>query len=446
GSIQPDNGHIKGVPKQGQPATDEVSKEQQLYESILRIKERELTEAQGRLTDLATKYRGIYNVKQNSLTLTLEDPAMTDAFREDLRFNTFLKRMDITMAATWLWTELDLKSIAGAIVETNISQFILDGNGCVTENKQLLERVGGDSRAVFGYGHTTPPRTGMLSGPHVGKLGLGTRFDPLIQLMAHPQLKQFHVKGMPELLKEFDCDLPKDLTHLDILQMDLNISDWEGIHATRFHNVITRCTQLRCLVLGCWPDKYYVYLERTRHALAQTPTRKFPVQVQLFSMGRTHMAAEFNERLEMSTLGVHLQGSNGVEWVPVLMSRMTRQLRELRLDYLECHDWTEPLLGWLKDLWSSENELRELRMNWPSVPLEVVPRLGDIFKLAKSPKVRVSKPCMHELWKGFETAMVHHSAWQASMRQAAQTDPSGPAGPDRSQQCMNGFKPKGKQG
>ncbi|KAG0363414.1 hypothetical protein BG005_000048 [Podila minutissima] len=318
---------------------------------------------------------------------------MTDAFRDDLRFNTVLKRLDITMDDTWLWTELDLKSIADAIVETNISQFILDGNGCVTENKQLLERVGSDGRTVFGYGHTTPPRTGMLSGPHVGKLGLGTRFDPLIQLMAHPQLKQFHVKGMPELLKEFDCDLPKDLTHLDILQMDLNISDWEGIHAARFHDLITRCTQLRCLVLGCWPDKYHVYLERTRHALAQTPTRKFPVQVQLFSMGRTHMVAEFNERLEM-----------------------------------------KPLLGWLKDLWSSENELRELRMNWPSVPLEAVPRLGDIFKLAKSPKVRMSKPCMHELWKGFETAMVHHSAWQASMRQAAQTDPAGPAGPGRAQQ------------
>ncbi|KAG0032889.1 hypothetical protein BGZ82_006348 [Podila clonocystis] len=350
---------------------------------------------------------------------------MADAFRDDLRSDAFLKRLDITMDDTWLWTELDLKSLADAIVETNISQFILDGNGCVTENKQLLERVGSDGRKVFGYGHTTPPRAGMLSGPHVGKLGLGTRFDPLIQLMAHSKLKQFHVKGMPEFLKEFDCDLPEDLTHLDILQMDLNISDWEGIHATRFHNLITQCTQLRCLVLGCWPDKYHVYLERTRHALAQTPVR-FPVQVQLFSMGRTHVIAEFNERFEMSTLRVHLQESNGVEWVPVLTSRMARQLRALRLDYLVYRDWVEPLLGWLEDLWSSENQLQELRINWPSVPLEVIPRLGDIFKLAKSPKSKVSKHCMHELWKGFETVMVHHSAWEADMRRVAQASPTGP--------------------
>ncbi|KAF9321974.1 hypothetical protein BG003_009292 [Podila horticola] len=322
---------------------------------------------------------------------------MTNAFRDDLRSDTFLKRLDITMDDMWAWAEIDLKSIADAVVETNISQFILDGNGCVTENKQLLERACSDGRTVFGAGHTTPPRTGMLSGPLVGKLGLGTRFDPLIQLMAHPKLKKFHVKGMPEFLKEFDCDLPKELTHLDIL--------------------------------------YLVYLEQTRHALAQTPLPRLPVHVQLFSMGRTHVIAGFNERLEMSMLGVHLQGSNGVDWVPVLTSRMTRQLRDLRLDYLVCRDWVEPLLEWLKELWSSENELQELRMNWPSVPLEVIPRLGDIFKLAKSPKARVSKQCMHELRTGFETAMVHYSAWQASMGQT----PAGPAShAGQAQRCKDG--------
>ncbi|KAG0341165.1 hypothetical protein BG000_009996 [Podila horticola] len=360
---------------------------------------------------------------------------MTNAFRDDLHSDTFLKRLDITMDDMWSWAEIDLKSIADAVVETNISQFILDGNGCVTENKQLLERACSDGRTVFGAGHTTPPRTGMLSGPLVGKLGLGTRFDPLIQLMAHPKLKKFHVKSMPEFLKEFDCDLPKELTHLDILQMDLNISDWEGIHATRFHDLIARCTQLRCVVLGCWPDRYLVYLEQTRNALAQTPSRRLPVQVQLFSMGRTHVIAGFNERLEMSMLGVHLQGSNGVDWVPVLTSRMTRQLRDLRLDYLVCRDWVEPLLEWLKELWSSENELQELRMNWPSVPLEVIPRLGDIFKLAKPPKARLSKQCMPELRTGFETAMVHYSAWQASMGQT----PAGPAShAGQAQRCKDG--------
>ncbi|KAG0065350.1 hypothetical protein BGZ92_005587, partial [Podila epicladia] len=54
----------------------------------------------------------------------------------------------------------------------------------------------------------------------------------------------------------------------------------------------------------------------------------------------------------------------------------------------------ESLLGWLM-----------YRMNCPSVPLEVLPWLSDIFKLANSPKARVSKPCMYELWKGFETTM-----------------------------------------
>lgn len=215
---QPDDDHAEGVSEQGQSQTDEVSKESQIREYSPATKEKELVEAHHRrLTDLATKYRGVYIVNQNSLTLTLKDPAMTNAFRDDLRSDTFLKRLDITMDDMWAWAEIDLKSIADAVVETNISQFILDGNGCVTENKQLLERACSDGRTVFGAGHTTPPRTGMLSGPLVGKLGLGTRFDPLIQLMAHPKLKKFHVKGMPEFLKEFDCDLPKELTHLDIL-------------------------------------------------------------------------------------------------------------------------------------------------------------------------------------------------------------------------------------
>lgn len=367
----------------------------------------------------AARFRGHYNAEKNKLTVTLTSSTMAESFYGDIRSDAFLNRLELSLA--WDWTEKDLASFSNTIIQTNITQFVLDGKGQLTENQQLLNRgMYGQYGMIFGGGYTTPPRVDE----EVGSAGFGTRFNPLIRLLGHTTVTKFHVMGMPEFLKEFSCDLPKDLTHLKILQVDLNISDWDGIHAQRFSDLIKQSTSLNCLVLGCPPEKYHAHLDHAREALVATPTpRTYPIQIQLFSNGTTHVSTDFNQNKEMFRMCVHLARSEcyDVYWVPILESTLTHQLRELRLDCLvyETDHWAKALLCWLKGRWSNErNQLEVLRLNWSTVHVDAVLMLKFMFDLVEEhgPNVKLSGPCVQALRVGYETSLAAYNATQEPMR------------------------------
>ncbi|KAF9370896.1 hypothetical protein CPB97_002386, partial [Podila verticillata] len=403
GHFQPGEGPTEVTPDQG-PSRDEGSDLEPGE-----IPEPPATEEeppQKLLFACAARFRGHYNDEKNKLTITLTSSAMAESFYSDIRSNTFLNRLELSLA--WDWTEEDLASFSNTIIHTNITQFVLDGKGQPTENQQFLNRgMYGQYGMIFGGGYTTPPRVGEEVGS-----GFGTRFNPLIRLLGHTTVTKFHVMGMPEFLKEFSCDLPEDLTHLEILQVDLNISDWSGIHAQRFSDLIKRSTSLNCLVLGCPPDKYHAHLDHAREALIATPTpRTYPIQIQLFSKENTHVSTDFNQDKEMFRMCVHLARSEryDVYWVPILESTLTHRLRELRLDYLmyETDYWAKALLCWLKERWSNKrNRLEVLRMNWSTVRLDTVPMLKFMFDLVEEHElnVKISDPCMQALQMGYENA------------------------------------------
>ncbi|KAF9210017.1 hypothetical protein BGZ59_009852 [Podila verticillata] len=403
GHFQPSKGPTEVAPDQS-PSRDEGSDLEP--GEIPKLPATEEEPLQELLFACAARFRGHYNDEKNKLTITLTSSTVAESFYSGIRSNTFLNRLELFLA--WNWTEKDLASFSDTIIHTNITQFVLDGKGQPTENQQFLNRgMYGQYGMIFGEGYTTPPRVDEEVGS-----GFGTRFNPLIRLLGHTTVKKFHVRGMPEFLKEFSCDLPEDLTHLEILQVDLNISDWDGIHAQRFSDLIKRSTSLNCLVLGCPPDKYHAHLGHAREALIATPTpRTYPIQIQLFSKGNTHVSTDFNQDMEMFRMCVHLARSEhyDVYWVPILESKMTHRLRELRLDYLmyETDSWAQALLCWLKERWSNKrNQLEVLRMNWSTVRLDTAPMLRFIFDLVEEhePNVKLSDPCMQALQVGYENA------------------------------------------
>lgn len=413
GHSQSGKGPTEVAPDQG-PSGDEGSDLEP--RDILESPATEEESFQELLFACAARFRGHYNDAKNKLTVTLTSSTMAESFYGDIRSNTCLNRLELSLA--WDRTEEDLASFSNTIIHTNITQFVLDGKGQPTENQQLLNRgMYGQYGMIFGGGYTTPSRVDEEVGS-----GFGTRFNPLIRLLGHTTVTKFHVMGMPEFLKEFSCDLPADLTHLEILQVDLSISDWYGIHAQRFSDLIKRSTSHNCLVLGCPPDKYHAHLDHAREALVATPTpRTYPIQIQLFSKGTTHVSTDFNQDKEMFRMCVYLARSEryDVYWVPILESTLTHRLRELRLDYLmyETDYWAKALLCWLNKRWSNKRNLLEvLRMNWSTVRPDTVPMLKFMFDLAEEhePNVKLSDPCMQALQVGYETVLAAYDAAQGA--------------------------------
>ncbi|KAF9420388.1 hypothetical protein BGZ94_009144 [Podila epigama] len=374
---------------------------------------------------------GHFDRETGELKMELWDASVARRLYRNLGLAFFVKRLSLVMH--WAWTEEDLKDLAEVVKGSNITALFLDGMGCRTENKTFA------SRGRYGLGYTTPSVPGSRVNTVV--TGVGTRFDPLILLLGHQGLKRVHIQGMPEFLKEFSVALPEDLSHLEVLQVPLRIVCWVDIHATRFHQLLSRCTRVRRFAFECPPNRYRGYLEYTQRALAGMGSQGLDsVEVQQVSMGHTHVIAQF-QRGRMTKMSVNMFGSRFYDlvWTPILKSKnLVEHLVELRLDFVIDDSWVEPVVQFLDEIVytnsasaiDNENSvqratassryggrLRELYLHWPSIgTMPLHPQMYRLVGLAAKPESGLTKSCVRDLQEGLRALSLRQNEFLARTR------------------------------
>ena len=74
-------------------------------------------------------------------------------------------------------------------------------------------------------------------------------FDPLIQLFDCKSLTRIHFENMPDCLQEFSVDFSADLSHLETLQVHLDIFNWDYPPGQTFFRLARRLSHIKLLVV-----------------------------------------------------------------------------------------------------------------------------------------------------------------------------------------------------
>ncbi|KAG0218007.1 hypothetical protein BGX33_008868 [Mortierella sp. NVP41] len=224
------------------------------------------------LADFLHRYRGTYHTKSRVVDIHVRDPLVAATLYQILAETPGVEGLAVKL--DWAWTELDLEQLEDIFEHCKFAYLKVDGCSKETENTALWDNK---RPSLLSYkSERKTPDIRLYNRPNTVKAvieteGLGTRFDPLIRLLQVKTLKRLHLTNMSQCLKEFSELFPEDLSHLDVLQIHVDVDLWDGIHARRFSDLIERLTHLKRLIIECSPTNYRGHLENTRRALMCTP-------------------------------------------------------------------------------------------------------------------------------------------------------------------------------
>ncbi|KAK3840832.1 MAG: hypothetical protein J3R72DRAFT_422503 [Linnemannia gamsii] len=289
------------------------------------------------LTDLKKileRNKGKYFPDDRAVFIPISDSSVATKLYSFLTASTGVQ--DLQIALNWQWARQDVDKLEEAVRQCRVSCLKVDG--CYY-------------RTLF-----------CADGSHKA------RFRPLIQLLGCKTLTQVYFTNMAEYLEDVDFNPPDDLSHLRVLQIHVEFTDWGGVIAQRFCDLLGRLTHLERLVIDCPKDHFRDYLENTLYAFSlqsyaaaaatTTVTSTTPstipsadiVEVQLFHEGRAHVVAHFKRQgVVPISLRVDLGRALGYEvnWKPILDSPMAQSINNFQLLNARRDDWLVTVRKWL---------------------------------------------------------------------------------------------------
>ncbi|KAH7053705.1 hypothetical protein BKA57DRAFT_435202 [Linnemannia elongata] len=245
-----------------------------------------------------------------------------------------VKHLDIKL--DWAWTQGDLERLAAA------------ARGC---RFNTLTINGGDERPQL---HHRTTRRAAATTP------VATLFDPLIQLFGFKSLTSIHLESMPDCLQEFSVDFPADLSHLETLQIHLDIFNWNSPTGQKFFNLVKRLSHIKLLIVECPLADYRAYLMNIWLGLmapSAAPTNKFSteppsqdIQVKLLSRGTAHVTAVFRRQgtvPESLIVDLGFIKEYEVTWEYLLDTPIAKKIHTFRLEGALTKKWIPFVLKWL---------------------------------------------------------------------------------------------------
>ncbi|KAF9098920.1 hypothetical protein BGX23_004734 [Mortierella sp. AD031] len=317
------------------------------------------------LADFLHRYRGTYHTKSRVVDIHVRDPVVAATLYQILAETPGVEGLAVKL--DWAWTELDLEQLGDIVEHCKFAYLKVDGCSKEMENTALWDNK---RPSLLSYkSERKTPDIRLYNRPNTVKAvieteGLGTRFDPLIRLLQVKTLKRLHLTNMSECLKEFSELFPEDLSHLDVLQIHVDVDLWDGIHARRFSDLIERLTHLKRLIIECSPTNYRGHLENTRRALMCTPhaaaagsssAARPPlpdIEVQLHTRGVTHVVVHFKRpslRATSLVVDVCMDRRHEVEffWLYLLNCPASQTTRKFELINSPIDTWVDPVNHWL---------------------------------------------------------------------------------------------------
>lgn len=245
-----------------------------------------------------------------------------------------VKRLDITL--DWAWTKEDLERLAAAVRGCRFNTLTINGGN----NRPQLHR-----RATNKAAATTPA---------------ATLFDPLIQLFGFRPLTRIHFENMPDCLQEFSVDFPADLSHLEVLQVHLDIFNWDYPPGQTFFRLARRLSHIKLLIVECPLQDYRAYLMNIwiglmapSAASVDTFSTKPPsqdIQVRLLSRGMAHATAFFRRQgavPESLIVDLGFVDKYEVTWEYLLNNSIAENIHTFRLNRAPTEKWFPFVLKWL---------------------------------------------------------------------------------------------------
>ncbi|KAF9156658.1 hypothetical protein BG015_002862 [Linnemannia schmuckeri] len=232
-------------------------------------------------------------------------------------------------------------------------------------NSLDLERL---AAAVRGCRFTTLVVNGGKSRPQLRDRAASsdaipaTLFDPLIQLFDFKPLTHIYLVNMPDCLQKFSVDFPGDLSHLEVLQVHLDIFNWEYLHGRTVYRLVSRLSHVTLLIVECPLEGYRAYLMNIWYALKAPSTALISttsitppsqdIEVQLFSRGKIHAKAVFRRQGAVpKSLMVDLNFDLRCEviWQYILNSTIAHNIHTFHLDRAPSNGWFPIVLNWLEN-------------------------------------------------------------------------------------------------
>ncbi|KAF8936066.1 hypothetical protein BGZ47_009664 [Haplosporangium gracile] len=243
-----------------------------------------------------------------------------------------VKALNITL--DWSWTKRDLERLAAAVRGCRFTTLIINGG---KNRLQLRDRA---------TSNTAIP---------------ATLFDPLIQLFDFQPLTHIYLVNMPDCLQKFSVDFPDDLSHLETLQVHLDIFNWEYPHGRTVYRLVSRLSHLTLLIVECPLEDYRAYLMNIWCALKAPSTAPISttsiappsqdIEVQLFSRGRIYAKAVFRRQGAVpKSLMVDLDFDFRCEviWQYILNNTIAHNIHTFHLNRAPSNGWFPIVLNWLE--------------------------------------------------------------------------------------------------
>ncbi|KAF8942586.1 hypothetical protein BGZ47_006323 [Haplosporangium gracile] len=293
------------------------------------------------LRDFVARRKGLLVGESQAVTICLKTS------KEARQFCRFLKSQDyfgtwLNIKLTWIWDREQLGELVEALMGSSIQILFLDGcvrhapDSSVSSLTVASTSQEEDNQSVDGNNRTR-------------------RYDPLIRLFRHNQFKELHFYGLPNLFHHSIAPIPWDLSHLRSFRLHSRISEWEGIQANRFLQLVKRATNLEHLYIDCPTERYKKYIDEITRTMNRSERNKNSPLLDIHFQHHQHrhtllrvrydqLDCEFKE-FEVDLMGTSYQSY--IQWRVVLDKLVDGTLVSLSVNNMLDETWMDMVMEWV---------------------------------------------------------------------------------------------------